>query len=157
DRWVKVSPGVAIDCCGRELVLEQVTSVEVWTPPETGGGGDRSAAPPRRYPLYVRCCGQPTEGGPALCHEGARGPAHQDADRRREVAELEAHLWDAAHDAGCWRPPDHHPGKERQPPRHDCTGEPCMESAGCLKPDCPCRLGVPLALITPTPGQIIGK
>jgi hypothetical protein len=34
DRWVVVCPGIAIDCCGRELVLDKKTPVKIWDPPE---------------------------------------------------------------------------------------------------------------------------
>jgi hypothetical protein len=34
DRWVVVCPGIAIDCCGRELVIDRKTPVEIWQPPE---------------------------------------------------------------------------------------------------------------------------
>src|SRR5215207_8164548 len=37
-RWVVVRPGVALDCCGRELVLERDLTFELPLPPEEPPG-----------------------------------------------------------------------------------------------------------------------
>lgn len=48
DRWVILCPGIAIDCCGRELVIEKKTPIQIWEPPtptdEEKGGDAQTAA-----------------------------------------------------------------------------------------------------------------
>lgn len=47
--FVVVNPGIAIDCCGRELVLEQKTVVKVWEQPANNNGA-RPPAPANGTP-----------------------------------------------------------------------------------------------------------
>jgi hypothetical protein len=165
DRWVVVRAGVAIDCCGRELVLEADEALELPLPTDTTPADTAPAdqAPPAQQPqpepteppepatreLFVclRYVEQPTEHAPALYNEGRCDPPRIEANRWREVASVEVCPPEELK-PGCWRVPQ---GGRRAPCRDDC-GEPLPGPAGgCLQPDCPCGQTVPLARIVYDP------
>jgi hypothetical protein len=146
---VIVNPGIAIDCCGRELVLRERTAVAIWLPPEQPAGGEGKAAanPPDtlQYLLYLHYAEQAVECVPAIYAEDC-SPGRLEANRLREQPCLAALPWDerARKDhAGCWQ------GSEEslRPCAKGCGAEE-ERALGCVEPDCPCDLGVPLALIT---------
>jgi hypothetical protein len=71
--------------------------------------------------------------------------------------------WDEAHrrdkeNQGCWPVPK--PDQVKHRCVDDCTAQPEEDSPGCIDPDCPCGLGVALALIYPRvgpKGYLIGE
>lgn len=146
--YVVVTPGIAIDCCGRELVLRQRTAVAVWTPPEQDDTAGQAEAPKTlTYLLYIHYHEEHIEPVPALYAEDCSAK-RLEANRIREAACLAVIPWDDAHRtdpayAGCW-PPEAGPP---EPCSRGC-GEDDDTAAGCLDPACPCGLGVPLALVT---------
>ena len=163
---VVVSCGIAIDCCGRELVLPDSTVVSVWAP--TDESADQPTEPtespkstskvtaqvasverPRTltYLLYLRYEEVEIECVPALFADDC-APKRQEANRVRETACLEVVPWDPEHRKspdydGCWPTEADRP----EPCSRGCgdEGDSC---AGCIEPDCACPAGVPLALIT---------
>jgi hypothetical protein len=165
DNWVIVCPGIAIDCCGRELVVERKTPKKVWDPPpdepeepqdttseatgyeQSPSRSSEEEPPPRPGPflLYLRYVEEKIEYVPALYTEGACDPQRQEANRVREVARLEARPWEEIKTGG-WRLPE---GDPESRCRDDCA-DPWPGPAGvCLMPDCPTDAIVPLALIHP--------
>jgi len=168
---VVVSPGVAIDCCGRELVLHEQIAVPIWLPPEESedqanqrAGKSGYSAPPAtgqsaygappateppetlQYLLYLYYDEQPVEFVPALYAEDC-STKRLEANRVREFARLDKIPWDEAHRndpriKGCWS----QPGIQLEPCSKGCGDD--IKAEGCLEPACSCGLGVPLALIT---------
>jgi hypothetical protein len=95
--------------------------------------------------VCVRYCEEEVEQVPALYAEGSCDPSHLEANRIREIADIEFHRLDDL--PGCWRLPG---GAEESCCRDDCD-EPMPGPGGvCLLPDCPCGSCVPLALLVPT-------
>ncbi|HYH84231.1 MAG TPA: hypothetical protein VEX60_02045 [Pyrinomonadaceae bacterium] len=168
-RWVVVHPGVALDCCGRELIIEQATAFELPLPPraaeedeggqqsrsygegteghgeasggEGGTGGDEVLAEP--FLLALRYTEDEIERVPALYSEGACDPARVEANRVRERAEIVVvKLEDVQGD--CWRTPG---GDPEAPCRDDCGDELPGPGGTCIEPVCPCGEYVPLAYI----------
>jgi hypothetical protein len=152
--YVVVTPGIAIDCCGRELVLRERTAVPVWPPPEKPAGQGGAAATdtppePQQYLVYLSYEEQQIERAPALYADNC-APKRWEANRVREVSRVNVIPWDEAHSsdpelAGCWQLPD----VNLKPCSKGCDAED-EKAEGCLDPACPCSLGVPLALITRT-------
>jgi hypothetical protein len=168
---VIVSPGIALDCCGREVIQEEEQVVQVILPkhlpsPESQEGEESEKfeeapeeewdettehwRPPRPrldpYLLVLRYCEWETEHTPVLFEEGC-DPRRMEANRIREGACLEVIRWDAANRekyAACWAEP-----QTEYPCRNDCAGQPSRRPNGCLEPLCECELGIPLALIAP--------
>jgi hypothetical protein len=148
---VIVNPGIAIDCCGRELVLREQEVVAVWLPPEKAGAGAPPDTKPElpatlQYLLYMHYEEQQIERVPALYADDCSAK-RLEANRIREVAGLAVIPWDDAHRndpryKGCW--PER--GVNLEPCSKGCGGE--GKEAGCIEPACACSLGVPLALIT---------
>jgi hypothetical protein len=142
---VVVSAGIAIDCCGREVVLREREPVRLWSA-EDEREPDQSKWPDRRvYLLYIRYHLEPRGCIPVLYPEDC-STKRMEVDRVRDGAALEAIEWNEANRkryAGCW-------------PQQGANLEPCSKGCGaaddaaesCLEPSCPCALGVPLALIT---------
>lgn len=178
DRFVVVSPGVAIDCYGREIVLKEKTVVEVWEPVQVsrerleraeqaaqevqaaesvaGTEGKGTVGHKRQkhwitegpFLLLVDYGEEPIEWTPALYAESGCDPRQLEANRVREVACLKVIRWDKDRHAGCWPILEEDKPKERIPCRDDC-GDSEGDSPGCLTADCPCEYGVALGLITP--------
>ena len=153
-RYVVVAPGIAFDCCGREVILEKKTAVLVWEPPEDAAGAE--AAPPPasaketsqrdEYILYIHYCEQEIEQVPALYAENGCDPRALQANRIREVGKLEVRRRTDV-DAGCWPQPAP-AGKADHKAACRVCGDETPAQAGCLQPVCPCSQGVPLALIS---------
>lgn len=156
---VVVSCGIAIDCCGRELVLEESRVVSVWSPPDgppdkpktASKESDQASATERpttlTYLLYLRYDEEEIECVPALFAEDC-SPKRQEANRVRETVCIEVVPWDVEHQgdpefAGCWQTEEH-----RQEPCSRGCGDEGASCESCLEPACACPAGVPLALIT---------
>ena len=174
DRWVVVRAGIAIDCCGRELVLTKDTAFELPLPRHAGSASHNlppagEAPPPHEMPsdmpmtahqmtsepelltepflVCLRYTEEAIEHVPALYAEGICDPTRREANRVREVARLEVRPLNAVK-AGCWRIPG---GDSEACCRDDCDDELPGPAGICLEPECPCGEVVPLALITPNP------
>jgi hypothetical protein len=146
DRYVIVSPGIAIDCYGREIVLKTPTVVKVWEPP---GVAEQIAThgEPARFLVYVCYHEEQIERVPALHAEDQCDPHRLEASRVRECADLGAcHL--KPDDQDCW--PLTLP-RDIDPEKLVCdTCSDVDEPAGaCLTVQCRCGGRVPLALVTP--------
>jgi hypothetical protein len=147
DRYVIVKPGIAIDCCGRELVVEEEKTVEVWKPPQGNKGNARdeseSTLERQEFVLLIRYCEQEIEMVPPLYEDCDHDELQ--ANRVREVANLVAlPRWDV--DEGCW-PHRRHDEENKERPCRSCGDEP-IDDRSCLEPECHCEQGVPLALVT---------
>ena len=132
--WVVVRSGVALDCCGRELVLPCDTAYDL-APPE--------AEQPAALLLCLRYAEEQVEHVPVLFHEGECDPARREANRVRELAVIEVHDLEDV-EPGCWRERD--TGMDA-PCRDDCDDDVPCPDLGCVDPWCPCGSCVPLALI----------
>jgi hypothetical protein len=166
---VVVSPGIAVDCCGREIVLDEEQVVQLVRPEdrpqpaaetpeeepeEEPEATDEESAeestgiwyPPRdRYLLVIRYCEWESEHTPVLFNEEGCDPRQTEANRIREGACLEVIRWDEANReryAACWAEP-----QDEYPCRDDCAGRPARRPNGCLEPLCDCEAGVPLAML----------
>jgi hypothetical protein len=156
NEWVVVRAGVAIDCCGRELVLAGSTPFRLpfasnGKAAHGYGAGELEAEHERRerceeHLLCIRYCEEAVEHVPALYHESC-DPARTHANRVRETARLELMRLDDA-GPGCWRSRNGEPCS-----RDDCDDEHPGRGGGCLEPDCPCGSCVPLALVRFDPGR----
>lgn len=147
-RWVVVRAGIAIDCCGRELVLPKDTPFELPLPlppgiptelaatDEADENHDHADPGPQTEPFLIclRYAERKAESIPALYAEATGDPTQDEANRVRELACL-----DIRSDAPeCWRVP-----------RRDSDAQ-CRDrepTVGCIEPVCPCGGRVPLALI----------
>ena len=169
-RWVVITPGLAIDCCGRELMLQDTWYYElrrlrpshpptgsdtedvVQSPdedqsePETAQDAEKGAATkqPRRLLLCLQYEEKLIDYVPALYAEGACDPKRTEANRVREGVRLVEIDYKHHLRGRCWLAP----GGGSDPTFYDD----CMRADGkplqpCLKPDCPCGDMVPLALI----------
>lgn len=172
DRWVVVCPGIALDCCGRELVLEKKTPVKIWDPPEADAQDypklpqgqeqtspeqyEKPPEPESREPcepqdtrcflVCLRYVEKPVEHTPALYAEGICDPSRREANGICEVAELEICTLDEV-EGDCWRVSG---GDEKTRCRDDCDDGLPGPAGTCLEPECPCGERVPLALICPS-------
>ena len=174
DAWVIVTPGVAIDCCGREIVLEEETPIRIWQPPDPpkddpeqqSGGYEKDIEPQKKKPkgkkaaesflLNLHYCEERIEYVPVLHGEGECDPKRREPNRIREGACLVVCDPD---DLGrdCWR------GKGKKKTKKRCLDD-CGDkgpTGSCLDHDCPCDEYVPLALIRPRyyddTGYVINK
>jgi hypothetical protein len=142
ERWVIVRAGIAIDCCGRELVLPEDTVVELplpWEAPATAESCRVYGAPPpegSRYEPFLIClryAEDPCESVPVLYGDGCP-PHQQEANRVREKVKID--FCDVTPE--CW------------PARPSgCGGAEAatLRAGACLTPECPCGEMVPIALI----------
>jgi hypothetical protein len=160
-RWVVVHPGIALDCCGRELILKCETPFELPLPrPEEEQGnryarqetpdqqtGDEGDVEEMREPflLVLRYAEEKTEEVPVLYNEGHGDPKRKEANRIRETAVLDVvRLEDV--EGNCWLNPEGDPDARC---RDDCDDDLPGPGNSCLSPGCPCGEVVPLALIKP--------
>ena len=172
-RWVVIRAGIAIDCCGRELVLRKDTAFELPPPPENSdeqqesnepqheseikdtdnSKEERPNRPPKReegpYLLCLRLKEEQIEFVPALYAEGC-DPARKEANRIRECASLEVRLLDDV-EPGCWKMAG---GSMEGKCRDDCDEDLPAPAGPCLTPECPCGGCVPLALIAVDNGKV---
>lgn len=175
DTWVVIRAGIAIDCCGREIVLDHDTALDLaeylkasdpvqtaaaepvsQTDEKTATADPEQSAVPKSEAhagqatanllvVGIRYCEEPVEFVPALYAEGTCDPLRHEANRIRETWQLEVHHW-ADLDRSCW------PLTAGEPPcnYYDDCDETLPGPAGpCLEPDCRCGGLVPLALIQP--------
>jgi hypothetical protein len=143
--WVVVRSGIALDCCGRELVLPKDTAYRLPLPRENGDGDDDELDEP--FVLCLVYHEERVEPVPALYAEGSCDPKRHEANRVREVACLEARRLDELED-DCWLSPE---GGMDAPCRDDCDEDIPGPSHGCIEPSCRCGTCVPLALVVSTP------
>lgn len=156
-RWVVVHAGMAIDCCGRELILQKDLYYELehlkppsgeQKPPAVQQG---TTGAKQRFLLGIRYGEQYTECVPALYAEGACDPKKVEANRFGECpTPVEEDYTDRLR-GKCWADPE---GSTVPTHFDDCpkmTG-PSVES--CLELDCPCGDMVPLALIAYDPADL---
>jgi len=163
-RWVVVQSGIALDCCGRELIMPCETTFELPLPhpkkdpnekkPEGYGNESQSSPQPepneveneKELPLYLvlRYVEDEIERVPALYSEGECDPTRKEANRVREKAVLDVVRMDDV-EGNCWLNPqgDPHAGC-----RDDCGDVIPGPGHSCLNPICPCGDVVPLALLT---------
>jgi hypothetical protein len=149
--WVVVEPGIALDCCGRELILDRRIPFRIELPEITtgsGGTGVADASPAdRRFLLCAAYCEEHIEHVPVIHDDQGCDPRRRDANRVLETVRLELHPF-ADFDPDCWAVPgggrstcgtEGHAAQTKKPP---ATG------GSCLGPECPCGGVVPLAMIT---------
>lgn len=152
DGWVIVGPGIALDCCGRVLVLRKETAVRIWDPSAVSQQGDAQQqktpveeAETRDYLLFIRYVEKAIEKTPVLYDEKNCDPKHLEANRILECVELGVCLLDEV-DAGCWSLPG---GDDEARCLDDCDDALPGPAGPCLEPECPCGEFVPLAVIRP--------
>jgi hypothetical protein len=158
-RWVVIHPGVALDCCGRELIVKCETPFELELPepegepagiytrrprPEQGGGEEEVEDRRERFLLVMRYVEEKTEEVPVLYNEGECDPKRKEANRIRESVAFDLIRYDETEN--CWLNPEGDPNADC---RDDCGDELPGPGKSCLHPTCPCGEVVPLALITP--------
>ena len=142
-RWVVVKSGIAIDCHGREVILDRDTPFELPLPRYDLEKGDPDAID-EPFLLCIEYKEALVEYVPALYNDGDCDPKWREASRIRESWELIA-IKKSEVEPDCWR---------------TSVGghSPCLDSHddeipgpdhACLKAVCPCKNAVPLALITP--------
>lgn len=134
--WVVVGPGIALDCCGRELVLTERRAFRVQPPPET------AKPPERRFLLCAAYTEEDVEPVPVVYDDSGCDPRRREANRVRETVRLEQHP--LADLESCWAVP----GGATTTVHDDCDKKLPAPGGGCLEPDCPCGDLVPLALVT---------
>jgi hypothetical protein len=151
DRWVVIQPGIALDCCGRELVVRESLNVELPLPPEaipasrtsapsTSPCGDGLTPPaastlPLPFLVVLSYDEQEVEFVPALYAEGCE-PNHKEANRIRETVKVGFKLPEEL--PGCWK----QVGGDDKAPCYDCD-----ETDDCLEAPCACGSYIPVAMI----------
>jgi hypothetical protein len=149
DRWVVVKSGVAIDCCGRVLVLRKDKAFELPLPRPSDDTGEQTAQTSEQEPatgpflVCLRYREEQIEYVPALYAEAGCDPKRHEANRIRECAVVEVCSLDDV-EPGCWRSRG---GSMDTPCRDDCDEDVPGPGGVCLEPSCPCGHAVPLALI----------
>jgi hypothetical protein len=144
--WVVVRSGIAIDCCGREIILCKDTAFRLplaTNDEEAAAAGETRMTEP--FLLCIRYAEEEIERVPALYAEGECDPTRREANRVREVARLEVRRLEEV-ESGCWSQPG---GDMEAPCRDDCDDDLPGPAGTCLKPECPCGEVVPLVLIRP--------
>lgn len=163
DRWVVVSPGMALDCFGREIVLTKEVSFELKFRGDPGfaeGVGleddskyDKSASEVLRqgpttkskdldpaYLLCVRFCEHCVEKVPVLYSDNTCDPKREEFNRIRECPEVrQIPIWQFGSD--CW----HAPSAVCRSSEMPSSGSDCL---------CPCREWIPLALVRKGPDKV---
>ncbi|MDX1413876.1 MAG: hypothetical protein R3293_06775 [Candidatus Promineifilaceae bacterium] len=144
-RWIVVKAGVALDCCGRLLVLEHDTAFKLPIQPQKPDGKiDKNGYWYRPFLLCLRYHEEYIEVVPALYTTDECDPQRREANRLRETSVIT--VCDPEDMPGCWPETDDDP-KARC---HDDCGDEHPGPAGvCLGTHCVCHDTVPLALITP--------
>lgn len=143
---VVVMSGMALDCCGREVILASNQVVPVPRPnPSGSGNGIENQYKKEEFEerLLCLCYGEDNiEMVPSIYNDSGGGASTEQANRIRENPTFRLLRLDQV-SAGCW--------KGGAPPtgcRDDC-GDPIPGPAGVgLDPDCPCGTTVPLALLS---------
>ena len=143
-RWVVVRGGIALDCCGRELVVAKDHAFELPLPEEDEEKG-QDRPDPRPFVLCLHYAEEAIEPVPLLygdCNGESRPLV---PNRVREHPAIEVRYLDDL-EKGCWQVPG--TGMDA-PCRQDCDDEVPGKGLGCVDPYCPCGSCVPLALIRP--------
>lgn len=167
-RWVVIRAGIAIDCYGRELVLDQDWAIELPFDEHNGRDGEaeqeegedwqvdeyKGGRQPEEYLLCLHYHEQETQMVPVLYNENPCDPTAMEANR---ISEGVCWVLRRREDVGplCWRTPQGGPVKcrpcfERGAYEEGTEGVPHSEPeqhSTCLDPRCPCDGFVPLALI----------
>jgi len=134
---VLVRAGVALDCCGREVILAKDVEMEIpskW----------RDTPSEEQMLLCVYYTEEMIEITPAIFSEGAIDADAEQANRIREGASLRLVRLDEV-DESCWQSGGKH---KKYRDSSDTLGPTSVGSW--LEPDCPCAKGVPLALLSIT-------
>jgi hypothetical protein len=146
---VIVKAGVAMDGCGREVVLVEDTVFEVPRKVVNGSApvhppahdGLDSKAPREEWLLCLYYGEEQIELMPAIYSAGPQETDGEEANRVREVPSLKVvRLYEV--EDGCWQG-----GGKTTTVRDDCADPIAAPAGAFLKPDCPCGTGVPLALL----------
>jgi hypothetical protein len=141
-RWVVIRGGIAIDCCGRELVMAKDRAFELPLPSEDESE-ESYADTGRPFVLCLHYAEQEIEPVPLL-YDDCNGETRPLVPNRvREEPCVEVRYLDELDDL-CWRAPE--TGMDT-PCREDCDDEIPSKGLGCIEPYCPCGRCVPLALI----------
>lgn len=148
-RAVVINPGIALDCCGREIVVPKKLYFELPLPRYPASAqtainpDDREEIQEGKFLLGI--CYEETEieRVPALYAEGAHDPTRLQANRVREGARLVIRRRDQVQ-GDCWRTLD---SPDLTNCRDDCDDNHPGPKGACLDPDCACGDMVPLALI----------
>ncbi len=173
-RWVVVKAGIAVDCCGREVVLLKDKGIELPLPPDNSDHHAAGAVLPPE-PAAESAQSDPAQNGPGLY--SPQHPPPSQAEREFLVciqyAEHKIEKVPALYNDGNCEPgkedynrvrecaelvvldPDDVPECWRKavpidPTKHCCNDcdDPIPGPAGiCLEPQCPCKDTVPLALV----------
>lgn len=179
-RWVVIRAGLALDCCGREIIvqrdiyyeLDHLKRQELRPPDDTAP--DAPPGPPsgsqtqdeeakaayaarqrrhdqnRRFLLGIRYDEQLVEYAPALYSEEACDPKRVEANRVQEGWRLGEYPYRPTLRATCWADFTHNP----EPTYFDDCGpqQGGSDQSNCLFRECPCPDNmVPLALIEYNP------
>src|SRR5262245_2977803 len=161
-RWVVAKAGIAVDCCGRELILPKDTAIELelppdWNPQAYSDEQQEQSQPPEQQQGHVEYgCEQEfllclkyeehhIERVPALYNEGVCDPSRTDYNRIRECAKLV--VLDPHEVPECWKHSRSMPTDWEHYCRDDCDENIPGPAGICLDPVCPCQDTVPLALI----------
>lgn len=144
-RCLDIHPGIALDCCGRELIVREQITREL--PEDTTKYGDD-------FLICLQYREDMVEFLPALYAEG-RAPGHREANRIREgvsvIFKRRSEL------PGCWKMPS----GDLDAPIHcgcpddddcencdDCNRSCCAPGGGCIEPACACNDLIPIARVT---------
>jgi hypothetical protein len=133
--WVWVEPGVAVDCLGREIIVDCQQAVE-W-PLDPSNPGEQHGI------VLVRYAEQPIEPAPAFVTDDCNGH-HQDYSRIAERWEFTvATPGNPTYD--CWAALCDAASSTASTPC--CEKEGDQTRAGCLDPSCTCDEWLPLAVL----------
>ena len=134
--WIWVKPGIAVDCLGREIIVECPTAVE-WPADPRSPGRERGIVLVR----YFEKCIEPA---PTFVMNECSSE-HREPSRIVETADIVV-VSRGNETYDCWaailEPAQAH--DERMP---DCDEPEDEGNVGCLEPDCPCGEWIPLAVI----------
>lgn len=146
DRWVVVRSGIALDCCGRELILAKDIALELPLPPPMDPEEECGEEPelPAPFLICLRYVEEEIEMVPAVYGEDCN-PEALEANRIRENVALDTMPLEDV-EADCWPRKD---GDDDICCRDDCGDELPGPGGMCLEPQCPCGHCVPLALVLP--------
>ncbi len=145
-RCLDIETGIALDCCGRELIVRERITREL--PEDTTAYGDD-------FLVCLQYREDMVEFLPALYAEG-KAPGHREANRIREGVTV---VFKRRSDMpGCWKMPSGDPDA----PVYDCPDDDdcddcdrscCAPGGGCLEPACACDDLIPIARVTYVDGK----
>lgn len=129
-RCLYILPGIALDCCGHELIVREEIPVELPEDDSSNLGGN--------FLICLCYCETGVEFMPALYAEGC-APGHREPNRIREGVGIVSKPFIELEN--CWKTPS---GKVEETP--DCDEPPLPR--GCLQPHCVCDGLVPVVRVT---------